>query len=607
MRRLPGFLPASSGAASGAARSKWDRRSVCVVYRFSGSGCRSPSARGQPLAFGALVRTGAHVFEFLHGAAGPLDDQAAGGVALAEPEGQGQFGLRQVAGTGFDAAGLGAIGGEEAGHRADGVAIRFGPGQAQAQPPVAGQLLVAIEIRRALVGGDQKIHGAIAVEIAVGQAAGHFWGSESGAGLGGNVAKNALAAVEEQVRWLRVSHVAVDAADGLIDVSIDGHEVEAPIRVDIEKRGAETEAGRGSLADASGLRRVLVSAIAAGAVKGHHFVIEVGDGDALGAGVVEVGGVHAHAGARFAVVAEGHAGAHRDVFESAVAQVAIELVGLRVVGDEEVWPAIAVEIQQGYAQRFRRAVEDAALGRDIFERAVAAVAEEPAGLAVIGFGRAIRLALAIHAAENVVRRGPLDVVADQEVEPAVAVEIEPDGRGAEGAATAQPGLFGDVDEAAAAVIPEEAVLADGGDQEVREAIVVVVADGHTHAVHFHRQAGALGDVGEGAVTVVAVEPHGGALAAPTGPVHAVDQQNVEPAIGIVIEEGAAGAHGLGQVLGAECAAVVVELDAGGRGNVGQPEVRAGRGGGQRARRGATDRKSTRLNSSHANISYAVFC
>ena len=94
----------------------------------------------------------------------------------------------------------------------------------------------------------------------------------------------------------------------------------------------------------------------------------------------------------------------RDVFEGAVAQVAIELVGLRVVGDQQVGPAVAIVIQQGHAQRFRRAVEDAALRRDIFERAVAAVAEEPAGFAVIGLGRAVGLALAVHAAEDVVRR-----------------------------------------------------------------------------------------------------------------------------------------------------------------------------------------------------------
>src|ERR1019366_3638467 len=119
------------------------------------------------------------------------------------------------------------------------------------------------------------------------------------------------------------------------------------------------------------------------------------------------------------------------------------------------------------------------------------------------------------------------------------------------AAASQTGLFGDVDEAAAAVVLEEAVLADRRDQQVGEAIVVVIANGHTHAVHFHRQAGALGDVGEGAVAVVAVEPHGGALAAAPGivgvPAHAVDQQDVLPAVGIVIEECAAGAHGLGQV------------------------------------------------------------
>ena len=144
---------------------------------------------------------------------------------------------------------------------------------------------------------------------------------------------------------------------------------------------------------------------------------------------------------------------------------------------------------------------------------------------------------------------------------------------------------------AAAVVLEEAVLPDRGDQQVGKAVVVVVADGHAHAVHFHRQAGALGDVGEGAVAVVAVEPHGGALAAMAGPVHAVDQQNIQPAIGIVIEEGAARAHGFRQILGAECAAVVAELDAGGGGDVGQAEVQAGRIGGQRPRREAPPRNA----------------
>ena len=61
-----------------------------------------------------------------------------------------------------------------------------------------------------------------------------------------------------------------------------------------------------------------------------------------------------------------------------------------------------------------------------------------------------------------------------------------------------------------------------------------------------------------------------------GPVDAVDQQDVQPAVAVVIEEGAARPQGFGQVLGAEGAAVVAELDAGGGGDVGQAEARAGR-------------------------------
>ena len=138
-----------------------------------------------------------------------------------------------------------------------------------------------------------------------------------------------------------------------------------------------------------------------------------------------------------------------------------------------------------------------------------------------------------------------------------------------------------------AVVMEEAVLADGSDQEVGEAVVVIVADGDAHAVHFHREAGHFGDVGESAVAIVPVQPHGGALAAVAGPVHAIDQQDVEPAVAIVIEEGAPGAHGFGEVLGAERAAVVAELNTGGGGDVGQAEFRGGRGA-ERKRGGARE-------------------
>ncbi len=57
-----------------------------------------------------------------------------------------------------------------------------------------------------------------------------------------------------------------------------------------------------------------------------------------------------------------------------------------------------------------------------------------------------------------------------------------------------------------------------------------------------------------------------------GPVHAVDQQDVLPAVAIVIEEGAAGAQRFRQELAAEGAAVVMEVEAGGLGDIGETET-----------------------------------
>src|ERR1022692_4050415 len=72
-----------------AAQPVQERLELCPVFpRGTRHRVRiTPSPRRQPLAFRALVRTHKHVLEFLRGATGPLDDQATGGVALAQAEG----------------------------------------------------------------------------------------------------------------------------------------------------------------------------------------------------------------------------------------------------------------------------------------------------------------------------------------------------------------------------------------------------------------------------------------------------------------------------------------------------------------------------------------
>ena len=71
----------------------------------------------------------------------------------------------------------------------------------------------------------------------------------------------------------------------------------------------------------------------------------------------------------------------------------------------------------------------------------------------------------------------VDIVGDKQVEQAVAVVVEKGAAGAEAVAwLEQAGLRGDIGEGAVAVVAVEAVLAVVGDEEVFEAIVVVVAD-----------------------------------------------------------------------------------------------------------------------------------
>src|ERR1700745_917789 len=52
-----------------------------------------------------------------------------------------------------------------------------------------------------------------------------------------------------------------------------------------------------------------------------------------------------------------------------------------------------------------------------------------------------------------------------------------------------------------------------------------------------------------------------------GPVFAINQQNVGPAVVVVIDEGTTGAHGFGEIFLPECAVVMDEVDAGLGGDV----------------------------------------
>ncbi len=97
-------------------------------------------------------------------------------------------------------------------------------------------------------------------------------------------------------------------------------------------------------------------------------------------------------------------------------------------------------------------------------------------------------------------------------------------------------------------------------------IVVVIGNADADAVNINIESAAFGDVGESAVVIIAIES-GGGMAAFWNQIFAIDDQNVEPAIAIGVEERAAGTHGFGQPFFPAATGVVRELDAGCGGNI----------------------------------------
>ena len=100
-------------------------------------------------------------------------------------------------------------------------------------------LIVAIEIGRAVVGGDQKIEIAVAIEIAVGQTAADFRAANLRRLSAATSRKLPLPVVQKKMRRLRVSDIAANIAHGFVDVAVGDGEIEPAIEIDIEERAAE--------------------------------------------------------------------------------------------------------------------------------------------------------------------------------------------------------------------------------------------------------------------------------------------------------------------------------------------------------------------------------
>src|SRR6478672_7194884 len=154
--------------------------------------------------------------------------------------------------------------------------------------------------------------------------------------------------------------------------------------------------------------------------------------------------------------------------------------------------------------------------------------------------------------------GPFDVMRDKKVQLAVIVIIEPYGAGGE-AGISYTRFCRNIGKLAIAEIVEEMIAANGGDIDIVIAIIVVVPHRAAQAVHLNGQAGSLRHISKSSILIIMVEGRSGPAGFVSRPIHGINQQDVLPAVIVIINKADAGAHGFRKIFLAESAVVVFEM------------------------------------------------
>jgi hypothetical protein len=206
-----------------------------------------------------------------------------------------------------------------------------------------------------MVRSDDDVEIAIVVEIAERGAPANFWFGKSRARLGSDVPELSASGiydpgVQKKMRRLLIRDIASDVSDSVVNVTVHHQQIQKSIQVGIEEEATEAEAAAGDPAYLRHRCPIRIDAFAAPSVEANHFVVEVGDGNPRHPGVLVIGHIYAHAGASFSVVAERDSGFDGHVSKGAIVIVPVEFVGLGIVGDKQIRPAVLVVIQHGDSQ-----------------------------------------------------------------------------------------------------------------------------------------------------------------------------------------------------------------------------------------------------------------
>src|SRR5215813_6323135 len=136
------------------------------------------------------------------------------------------------------------------------------------------------------------------------------------------------------------------------------------------------------------------------------------------------------------------------------------------------------------------------------------------------------------------------IIRDEQIELAVVVIVKKGGPGGP-TRIIHAGFFGHVSKGPVAVVAQQMVWPETGDVHVIKPIIVVIADGHTHAESNVTNAGLVSDVGKRSIVVIVIESAPGLL-----PCFCqiygkrVNKINIEVSIIVVVKQRYTAAHRL---------------------------------------------------------------
>src|SRR5271156_1025160 len=131
---------------------------------------------------------------------------------------------------------------------------------------------------------------------------------------------------------------------------------------------------------------------------------------------------------------------------------------------------------------------------------------------------------------------PFHIITNEKIQKPVAIVIEPYRRRAESEPPAEPARLRHLNKITFTGVLKKSILSDARHQNVRKSVVVVVAHRDSHPVHFQIKPRALRYVRKTSIPIVSIQPQSTSRPLVTRPVHAVNQNNVLPAVAVVVQK-----------------------------------------------------------------------